>query len=81
MSSTKKIIAVIGATGGQGGSVVKNILADAKMSASWAIRGITRDASKDSSKQFASRSAEVVVVGVHSHIMVSQCLSIADEIK
>jgi len=64
MSPVKKIIAVIGATGGQGGSVVKSILADPKMSASWAIRGITRDASKNSSKQLASQGVEVVEVSI-----------------
>lgn len=64
MSSGKKIIAIIGATGGQGGSVVKSILADPKMSASWAIRGITRDASKNSSKQLASQGVDVVEVSI-----------------
>lgn len=62
MSSTKKIIAVIGATGGQGGSVVKAILGDAKMNGSWAVRGVTRDASKESSKQLVTQGAEVVEV-------------------
>jgi uncharacterized protein YbjT (DUF2867 family) len=66
MSSSKKIIAVIGATGGQGGSVAKTIVADPKMSASWAVRGITRDASKDSSKKLASQGVEIVEVSVHS---------------
>ncbi|KAH9203895.1 NmrA-like family protein [Leptodontidium sp. 2 PMI_412] len=57
--SSKKIIAVIGATGGQGGSVVKALLSDPKMS-DWAIRGITRDATKKSSKKLASEGVEVV---------------------
>lgn len=65
MSSSRKIIAVIGATGGQGGSVVQSILTDPKMNASWAIRGITRDASKDSSKKLASQGVEVVEVSVY----------------
>jgi uncharacterized protein YbjT (DUF2867 family) len=62
MSSAKKIITVIGATGGQGGSVVKAILADAKLTTNWTIRGITRDASKESSKKLASQGVEVVEV-------------------
>jgi hypothetical protein len=78
MSSSKKVIAVIGATGGQGGSVVKSILADPKMSENWAIRGVTRDASKDSSKQLASRGVEVVEVSVHSSPMGFVMSSIAD---
>lgn len=60
--SSKKIIAVIGATGGQGGSVVQAILRDSKMSAEWTIRGITRDSSKESSKKLASQGVEVVEV-------------------
>ena len=62
MSSPKKTIVVIGATGGQGGSVVKSILADPKVNASWAIRGVTRDASKDAAKKLASQGVEVVEV-------------------
>lgn len=64
MSAAKKIIAIIGATGAQGGSVVNSILADSKMSSQWAIRGITRDASKDSSKKLASQGVEVVTVSL-----------------
>jgi alpha/beta superfamily hydrolase len=64
MSSVKKIIAVIGATGVQGGSVVKALLADPKLSSEWAIRGTTRDASKDSSKKLASQGVEVATVSI-----------------
>ncbi|KAG4438489.1 hypothetical protein IFR05_006012 [Cadophora sp. M221] len=66
MSAVKKIIAIIGATGAQGGSVVNAILADSKMSSQWAVRGITRDASKDSSKKLASQGVEVVTGDVSS---------------
>ena len=76
MSAIKKIIAVIGATGGQGGSVVKTLLADPKMSAEWAIRGITRDASKESSKKLASQGVEVVTVSpLHSSFKPASCSS------
>jgi uncharacterized protein YbjT (DUF2867 family) len=64
MLSSKKIITVIGATGGQGGSVVKAILADPKLTANWAVRGITRDATKESSKKLASQGVEVVEVSL-----------------
>ncbi|KAL2070147.1 hypothetical protein VTL71DRAFT_13173 [Oculimacula yallundae] len=60
MSTEKKIIAVIGATGIQGGSIVKTLLADSKMSSEWAIRGITRDASKDICKNLASQGVEII---------------------
>ena len=62
MTTTKKIIVVVGATGGQGGSVVESILKDSKLNASWAVRGITRDASKDGAKALASKGVEVVEV-------------------
>lgn len=62
MSTTKKTIAVIGSTGGQGGSVVKSILADATMRSTWAVRGISRDVTKESSKKLAAQGAEVDAV-------------------
>lgn len=62
MSSAKKIIAVIGATGIQGGSVIKSILGDPAMAANWTVRGLTRDASKDAAKELASQGVEVVEV-------------------
>ncbi|KAK1528848.1 Pex13 protein [Colletotrichum costaricense] len=57
---TKKIITVFGATGAQGGSVVNIFLNDAKLSKDWQVRGVTRDATKDSSKALAAKGVEVV---------------------
>jgi uncharacterized protein YbjT (DUF2867 family) len=54
----KKIIAVTGATGSQGGGLVRAILADPN--GGFAARAITRDASKDKSKAIAAAGAEVV---------------------
>ena len=54
----KKIIAVTGATGSQGGGLVRAILADPN--GGFAARAITRDASKDKSKALAAAGAEVV---------------------
>ena len=54
----KKIIAVTGATGSQGGGLVRAILADA--SGGFAARAITRDPNKDKAKALASKGAEVV---------------------
>src|SRR5688572_25350204 len=56
--SDKKVIAVVGSTGSQGGGLVNAILADA--SGGFAARAITRDPSKDKAKDFAARGAEVV---------------------
>jgi uncharacterized protein YbjT (DUF2867 family) len=46
--SDKKVIAVVGATGSQGGGLVNAILADA--SGGFSARAITRDPSKDKAK-------------------------------
>ena len=54
----KKIIAVTGATGSQGGGLVRAILADPN--GGIRCRAITRDASKDKAKALAAAGAEVV---------------------
>ena len=54
----KKIIAVLGATGSQGGGLCRAILADAD--GGFACRAITRDPSKDNAQALASSGAEVV---------------------
>jgi len=53
----KKIIAVTGATGSQGGGLVRAILADS--ASGFAARAITRDPGKDKAKALASAGAEV----------------------
>jgi len=54
----KKIIAVVGATGAQGGGLVRAILNDKK--GPFAARVITRDPNSDKAKAFAEEGAEVV---------------------
>jgi uncharacterized protein YbjT (DUF2867 family) len=54
----KKVIAVVGATGAQGGGLVRAILADA--SGGFGARAITRDPNKDAAKALAASGAEVV---------------------
>ena len=54
----KKIIAVVGSTGAQGGGLARAILADP--SGGFAVRAITRDPSKDKAKALAAAGAEVV---------------------
>jgi len=53
-----KIIAVIGATGAQGGGLVRAILND--KGGSFAARAITRDASSEKARSLAAAGAEVV---------------------
>lgn len=54
----KKIIAVVGATGAQGGGLVRAILDDPD--GGFAARAITRDVNSDKAKALAARGVEVV---------------------
>jgi len=54
----KKVIAVVGATGAQGGGLARAILADP--AGGFACRAITRDPGKDAAKALAEKGAEVV---------------------
>jgi uncharacterized protein YbjT (DUF2867 family) len=54
----KKIIAVIGSTGSQGGGLARAILSDPN--GGFAVRAITRDPGKDKGKALADKGAEVV---------------------
>jgi len=58
----KKIIAVAGATGAQGGGLAKAILADP--SGGFAVRALTRDVNSDKAKALAVAGAEVVPADV-----------------
>lgn len=57
-----KLITVFGATGNQGGSVIKAILADPKLSSEYKIRAITRDPSKPAAQELTKQGVEVVSV-------------------
>lgn len=59
----QKIIAVVGATGAQGGGLVRAILNDKQ--GGFAVRAITRDAHSDKAKALAAMGAEVVEADVH----------------
>ena len=54
----KNIIAVIGATGAQGGGLVRAILADAN--SAFAVRAITRDSGSQGARSLAEAGAEIV---------------------
>ena len=58
----KKIIAVVGATGAQGGGLVRAIQSDA--SGGFTARALTRDVNSDKAKQLAKLGAEVVAADV-----------------
>lgn len=54
----QKIIAVVGATGAQGGGLARAVLADP--GGGFALRALTRDPSKDAARALADQGAEVV---------------------
>jgi hypothetical protein len=60
--SDKQVIAVVGATGAQGGGLVRAIAAD--KSGRYVARAITRDRNSDKAKALAALGAQVVVADV-----------------
>jgi uncharacterized protein YbjT (DUF2867 family) len=63
--SQKKIIAVLGATGAQGGGLVRAILAD--KSGEFTARALTRDVNSDKAKALAKLGAEVVKADIDNY--------------
>ena len=59
----KQVIAVVGATGMQGGGLVRAILADP--ASGLTVRALTRDVHSDKAKELARLGAEVVAADVH----------------
>lgn len=60
----KKIIAVVGATGNQGGGLVRAILGDG--SGTFAVRALTRDPDSEKARELAKLGAEVVKADLDS---------------
>jgi uncharacterized protein YbjT (DUF2867 family) len=58
MMTEKKIIAVVGATGAQGGGLVRAILADP--AGPFTARALTRNAGSDRARELAAQGAEVI---------------------
>ena len=54
----KKVIAVVGATGSQGGGLVRAILEEP--GSGFAVRALTRDPKSDKAQALAKKGAEVV---------------------
>jgi len=57
-----KLLTVFGATGIQGGSVIRAVLADPILSKDFKIRAITRDVSKPSAQALTKQGIEVITV-------------------
>jgi uncharacterized protein YbjT (DUF2867 family) len=70
---SKKIIVVFGATGAQGGGLVRAILNDAN--SDFAVRAVTRDPNSDKSKELAALGVEVVAGDVDDPASLSRALA------
>lgn len=57
-----KLITVFGATGQQGGSVIRTILLDETLSKDFKIRGISRDTSKPAAQALLKQGVKLVSV-------------------
>lgn len=68
----KKIIAVVGATGSQGGGLVRSILSDP--SGAFAVRAITRDTGSDKAMELAKMGAAVVAADIDSEESLKKAL-------
>ena len=69
-----KILTVFGATGNQGGSVIKTILADPALSKEFKIRGVTRDVSKPAAQALSAKGVEMVSADMSSQDAVAPAL-------
>lgn len=66
----KKVIAIVGATGQQGGGLARAILDDPN--SEFAVRALTSNASSDTARQLAARGAEVVEADVSDEVSVTK---------
>ena len=71
--SDKKIIAVFGATGAQGGGLVRAILNDAN--SEFTVRAVTRDANSDKAKELVKMGAEVVTANIDDPESIKRALA------
>ncbi|KAI4736125.1 NAD(P)-binding protein [Aureobasidium sp. EXF-12298] len=69
-----KLITVFGATGNQGGSVIKHILADSQLSSKFKIRGITRDVSKPAAKALADQGVELATADMNDKASIAKAI-------
>ena len=70
--SSKKIITVFGATGAQGGGLIRAILAD--KNSEFIVRAVTRDTNSDKAKELAGLGAELVQADVDDPASVNKAL-------
>ncbi|KAL8690633.1 MAG: hypothetical protein Q9218_003967 [Villophora microphyllina] len=70
----KKVVVVFGATGNQGGSVIKSLQGDPKTAEEFRIRGITRDTSKPNAKALEEKGVETVAADINNKDQIKAAL-------
>ena len=70
--SQKKIITVFGATGAQGGGLVRAILADTE--SEFSVRAVTRDVNADKAKELSALGAEVIAADIDDASSIKKAL-------
>ncbi|KAB5518909.1 hypothetical protein GE09DRAFT_1044445 [Coniochaeta sp. 2T2.1] len=75
-----KLLTVFGATGVQGGSVIKAVLADSTLSQTFRIRAVTRDVSKPSAQALIQKGVEVVAADMNSQSSLATALKGTDTV-
>jgi len=78
--SPPKLLTVFGATGVQGGSVVKAVLAHPTLSKQYKVRAITRDPSKPNAQALAERGVEPVKADMENADSVRAALAGSDAV-
>ena len=68
----KKIIAVVGATGAQGGGLVRAIMLD--KNSNFRVRAITRDVNSEKARELAKLGAEVVAADIDDEASLTEAL-------
>ncbi|EAQ91803.1 hypothetical protein CHGG_00038 [Chaetomium globosum CBS 148.51] len=68
------ILTVFGATGVQGGSVVRAVTADSVLSKTFKIRAVTRDASVSSAQDLIKQGIELVTADMNSRFSLTEAL-------
>lgn len=69
-----KLLAVFGATGQQGGSVINSVLKDPELCEQYRIRALTRDISKPASKALQEKGADVVAANNDDKVSLQRAL-------
>jgi hypothetical protein len=64
-TTMSKIFTIFGATGNQGGSVLRAVLAHPTLSKTYKLRAVTRDVNKPSSTALAAKGVEVVAADMN----------------